>query len=103
MTNQTDFKVGDIVIQRTDNGDLDSRTLGIVLTVFDNSLSVIPKHQQYARTFSDGTYHLPKNKAVVADARLVYHLWELESKWKRFEDLGQYFGKKPMYFEETKK
>jgi hypothetical protein len=103
MTDQPDFKVGDIVLERTDNGDLDSRTLGVVEVVFDNSLSVRPRHERYVRTFSDGTYHLSKSRAVLADARLVYYLWGLESKWKRFEDLGQYFGKKPMYFEETKK
>lgn len=99
MTNQTDFKVGDIVIERTEGGNLDARTLGEVIKVFDDSLSVLIKPYLYARTFRDGIYHLPKNKAVLANARLVYHLLQMENSWKMFtfEDL------KPMYFKETKK
>jgi len=98
-----DFKVGDIVLERTGNGDLDARSLGRVEEVFDKTLSVRPKNPRFSRLFSDGTYSALKENTVKADPRLIYYLWELESKWKSFEDLGQYFGKEPMYFEETKK
>ena len=71
--------------------------------VFDKTLMVRPKNPRFSRLFSDGTYSALKENAVKADPKLLYYLWEMESRWKSFEDLGQYFGKQPMYFEETKK
>jgi len=98
-----DFKVGDIVLERTCNGSLDARSLGRVEEVFDKTLTVRPKNPRFSRLFSDGTYSALKENTVKADPKLIYYLWGLEDSWKRFEDLGQYFGKEPMYFEETKK
>jgi hypothetical protein len=95
MTDQPDFKVGDVVLERTDGGYLDARTLGSVVKVFGDTLSIKLKNARYAKVFDEGKYYCPKNKAVLANSKLIYHLWELESK--------KYGEKTPMYFEETKK
>lgn len=83
------FEEGDIVAVRIDSEYIDAKSVGQVTKVlppssYQNMRTVIVWHRRPYLYNQSGTY-APKN-LVKLDAKLLYHLWCLESSWPIYEN-----------------
>lgn len=87
-----ELKIGDIVCAKTENGDLDVKTLGQITKILPKSeyegMTVITVAHYYEgmNNRSGYTHYAPKDLSLL-DTRILYHIMCLMPKWQYHENI----------------
>ena len=89
MLKYEDIEIGDVVCVRTESGDMDVKTLGIVTHKLEKSsyepMRVIEVRHHYYELHGKKVF-APK-ELIKLTSRQVYHVMNLMGSWKHFENI----------------